>query len=231
MYCANCGVKLADSEHICPLCQTKAYHPDLPLQEGSGLYPKHNQPKKGRRSPWPQTILTALFVLAAIIVALCDLQVTGRISWSGFVLGALALGYVAAVLPVWFRTPNPVIFVPCTFAAAALYLLYICLYTGGNWFLPFALPVLGAFALVVTAVTVLTKYVKKGRLYIFGGALVLTGGIMPLTEWLISLVFGVGRFAMWSFYPLTALVLVGSLLIFLAICRPARETMERKLFI
>jgi hypothetical protein len=32
-------------------------------------------------------------------------------------------------------------------------------------------------------------------------------------------------------YPVTTLVLIGGLLIFLAICRPARETMERKFFI
>jgi hypothetical protein len=35
----------------------------------------------------------------------------------------------------------------------------------------------------------------------------------------------------WSLYPLTALVLLGGMLIFLAICRPARETMERKFFL
>ena len=29
MYCANCGVKLADSEKVCPLCKTVAYHPDI----------------------------------------------------------------------------------------------------------------------------------------------------------------------------------------------------------
>lgn len=231
MYCANCGVKLADSEKVCPLCQTKAYHPDLPVQEGSGLYPKNKQPKKQRRSAWPQMILTAMFVLAMVIVLLCDLQVTGKVSWSGFVLGALVLGYVALVLPVWFRNPNPVIFVPCAFAAAALYLLYICLYTKGSWFLPFALPMTAAFGLIVTTVTVLVKYVKKGRLYIFGGALAALGGVMPLMEYLIANTFQIGHFALWSLYPMTALILVGGLLIFLAICRPARESMERKLFI
>ena len=231
MYCANCGVKLAESEEVCPLCQTKAYHPDLPEQTGAGLYPKNKQPKKPRRSPWPQMILTAMFLLAGLLVLLCDLQVTGRVSWSGFVLGALLLGYVVAALPVWFRKPDPVIFVPCSFAAAGVYLLYISLYTKGGWFLTFALPVTAAIGLIVTAVTVLVKYVKKGKLYIFGGALIALGGVMLLMEHLICLTFGVGRFALWSLYPMTALVLVGGLLIFLAICRPARETMERKLFI
>lgn len=231
MYCANCGVKLAASEEVCPLCQTKAYHPDLPPQTAPGLYPRQKEPKAARRSPWPQMILTAMFLLPMLIVLLCDLQVSGKITWSGFVMGALVLFYVIAVLPVWFRAPNPVIFVPCSFAAAAVYLLYIDLATAGGWFLSFALPVTGGVGLIVTAVTVLVKYVKRGRLYIFGGALVLLGGMMLLLEHLINITFRVGHFALWSLYPMIALVLVGCLLIFLAICRPARESMERKLFL
>ena len=29
MYCVNCGVKLAPTESVCPLCGTRVYHPDL----------------------------------------------------------------------------------------------------------------------------------------------------------------------------------------------------------
>ena len=35
-------------------------------------------------------------------------------------------------LPLWFRRPNPVIFVPVDFAAIGLYLLYINFATGGR---------------------------------------------------------------------------------------------------
>ena len=222
MYCANCGVKLAASEEKCPLCGLKAYHPDLPKQEGDAPYPKNHTPKRIRRSAWPQIILTAMFLLPMLIVLLCDLQITGKVSWSGYVIGALLLGYVIAVLPVWFRRPNPTVFVPCSFAAAAGYLLYISLYTKGGWFLPFALPVTACFGLIATAVTVLVQYVKKGKLYIFGGALILLGALMLLIEHLINRTFSIGHFALWSLYPMIALVLVGLLLIFLAICRPAR---------
>ena len=40
MYCVKCGVKLADSEKICPLCGTKAYHPDIERGEVNAIYPK-----------------------------------------------------------------------------------------------------------------------------------------------------------------------------------------------
>ena len=135
------------------------------------------------------------------------------------------------VLPYWFRQPNPVVFVPCGFAAVGLFLLYISIATSGGWFLSFAFPVTGAVGLIVTAVVALLKYVGKGELYIFGGAFALLGGFMPVMEWLLNLTFGFTHGFVWSLYPLTALVLLGGMLIFLAICRPARETMERKFFL
>ena len=104
----------------------------------------------------------------------------------GYVIGAMLVFYVAVALPNWFYRPNPVIFVPVTFAAIALYLLYIDLITGGGWFLSFAFPVTGAVCLLVTAVVTLTRYIRKGRLYIFGGAVIALGAFMPLLEHLLQ---------------------------------------------
>ena len=36
MYCIKCGVELADSERVCPLCGTRVFHPDLPCGQGGG---------------------------------------------------------------------------------------------------------------------------------------------------------------------------------------------------
>ena len=44
MYCVNCGVKLADTEAKCPLCKTKAFHPDIEREEKKGIYPKNKYP-------------------------------------------------------------------------------------------------------------------------------------------------------------------------------------------
>jgi hypothetical protein len=84
--------------------------------------------------------------------------------------------------------------------------------------------------IVVTTVTLL-KYVRRGALYIFGGAFMATGGMMLLMEFLLGITFEKIQFIGWSFYPMVSLVLIGGLLIFLGICRPAREAMERKFFV
>lgn len=231
MYCVSCGVKLADSEKKCPLCGVTVYHPELKQGEGEYLFPQQRYPNPQLSPRTAQIILTAIFLLPMLITLRCDLQLSGRITWSGYVAGALILAYIMMVLPMWFRKPNPVIFVPCNFAAVGLFLHYINWTTDGDWFWGFAFPVTGFVALVVTAVTVLLRYVHRGRLYIFGGAFLALGAFMPLMEFLLCLTLGDLRFVGWSMYPLIPLVLLGGTLIFLAISAPAREKMERKLFI
>lgn len=230
MYCIKCGVRLADSEKSCPLCGVRVYHPDLEQPKGEKLYPKNRFPDD-RSTLLAQAIISVVFLLPMLVTPLCDIQFSGGITWSGYVIGALLLVYVIAVLPSWFKRPNPVIFVPCGFAAVALFLHYVNHTVEGSWFWTFALPLVGVLCAIVTAVVTLLRYVKGGRLYIFGGAFIALGASMLLMEFLINLTFGIGRFLAWSLYPLIVLCLIGGLLIFLAICSPARENVERKTFL
>ena len=218
MYCIKCGVKLADAPNACPLCGTVPYHPELTCQESERLYPKNRYPAEHLSPKGALVVVTVLlFLLPIFITLLCDLQISGRVTWSGYVVGALLLIYVPFMLPYWFKRRNPVIFVPCTFVAVGLYLLYISLATGGGWFLSFAFPVVGAVGLIFTAVVTLLRYLTRGRLYIFGGAFIAIGVFLPVMELLLNLTFGFTHGFVWSMYPLTALVLLGGMLIFLAI--------------
>lgn len=231
MYCAKCGVALADTELRCPLCGTAA-HPDVLREACPPLYPNGNLPAPQVNSLAMHMVILTLFLLPMLICLQCDLLVAGTVSWSGYVIGALMCLYVILALPAWFYRPNPVIFVPCGFAAVGLYLLYISFVTRGGWFLSFAFPVVGYTGLVVTAVVTLFKYVRSGHLYILGGAFCAMGSFMPLMGFLLNLTFfQKAEFALWSLYPTTPLLVLGGLLIFLAICRPARQTMQRKFFI
>lgn len=231
MYCIKCGVKLAESEHVCPLCGTKVFHPDFKRKENEYTYPKNEYPAQEMHPLGFPIFATACFLIPIIITLACDLRFSLAITWSGYVVGALLMTYVMLILPFWFRKPNPVIFVPCAFAAIGLYLLYIDLMVNGGWFLGFAFPIVSFFGVLTTAIVALIRYVKKGKLYIFGGGLIALGIFMLVMENLIHNTFTDDGFMGWSFYPMSALVLMGGFLIFLAICRPAREFMERKFFI
>ena len=229
MYCINCGVKLESGESKCPLCDTKIYHPDFVIEEEKKTYPKGRMPEKKRRSSSFNVVVMIMFLIPAVVSFLADFQLDRKVEWYGYVLGALIIGYTAFALPLWFEKPNPVVFTPCVFAEAIGYLLYINCVTDGNWFLSFAFPVAGGLGIIATTVVTLLYYLKKGKLYIWGGTFTLTGGLVMLIEFFITTTFGI-PFMGWSVYPLTVLILLGLLMFYLAINKSAREIMERKLF-
>lgn len=202
MYCVNCGVKLENSEEICPLCGTEVCHPEIRIESENQLYPKGRMPEVKQRSDTFNGAVVIMFLIPVVVSFLADFYFDREIKWFGYVLGALIMGYTACALPLWFEKPNPVIFTPCVIAEAIVYLLYINCITNGNWFLSFAFPVAGGFGLIATTVVALLYYLKKGKLYIWGGAFTLTGGF----------------------------IMLGGLMFYLAINKSAREMMERKLF-
>ena len=229
MYCINCGARLEDSETKCPLCDTMVYHPDFPKKNQEPLYPKNRMPKTKKRSKTFNGAVVIMFLIPIVVSFLADFHFDKELNWFGYVFGALLVGYTALALPMWFEKPNPVIFVPCVFLVSIGYILYINCVTNGSWFLSFSFPVLGGLGLIATAVVTLLRYLKKGRLYIWGGAFSLTGAFIMLIEFLLSRTFNLS-FIGWSIYPLSVMVLIGGLLFYLAINKSAREMMERKLF-
>ena len=221
MYCVKCGVELADSEKKCPLCGTPVFHPDIPRNLSEPPFPpdKRIRPEDVNRSG-VLFVLTIAALLPALLCLLCDWRINGMLVWSGYAAGAIALLYVVILLPMWFRRPNPVIFVPVDFIAVGLYLLYINFATGGHWFLSFAFPVTGAIGLLISAAVACTADV-----------LILGGGLAVLIEFLINLTFQIHETLFWSFYPMVAGVVLGLMLIVIAICKPLRESLHRKFFL
>lgn len=224
MYCIKCGVELADSEQKCPLCHTPVYYPGHEVSPDRP-YPKFEKPEAvNPRGIY--FIISFVLIIAAVISFVCDLNLVKGITWSGYVIGGIMLFYVIFILPGWFKKYNPAIFVPSNFAAIGLYLAYVNFATGGNWFWTFALPITGMVALIFCSISILSYYLKRGYLYIYGGAFILAGLCCPVLETLALVTFG-GSPLMWSVYPLIALFLIGIMLIVIAIVKPFRESLCR----
>lgn len=226
MYCVKCGVELARSERKCPLCNTPVYMPEIE-DFGEPTYPVYNGEREKVNPRGIYFIASAAFLIAAIISVFCDYNLNNMLNWSGYVVGGLILAYVVIILPGWFQRPHPAVFAPVNFAGAALYLGYVNLAVGGGWFLTFALPVTAGAALIVCSVVILTHYLKRGRLYIWGGAVIATGLFSLLIEWLMHVTFNINNYLHWSAYPAIALGLIGIMLIVIAIVRPFRESLRR----
>lgn len=231
MYCIKCGAELSAGQTKCPLCETKVYHPDFVVEEKE-TYPKNNTPPDKFDKKGLMFIFTAIFLIPFALCLICDLSVNHRVVWSGYAMGGILLAYVMTVLPNWFRRPNPVIFVPSCFGAILLYLFYIDLETQGDWFLTFALPTVGFIAVIVTAVVALNTYVRRGYLFIYGGASIALGALTVLIEVLISYTFyNMERGFIWSIYPLVLFFIIGMALIVIGCCPPLRNSLKKKFFL
>ena len=150
--------------------------------------------------------------------------------WSGYASGAILLLYIVLLLPFWFRRASPAIFVPISFVTLGAYLLYVNYASDGDWFLSFALPLTGAVGIISTATLTLLRYVRGGKPFILGGASILFGGTMILTEFLLHITFDHPPLFRWSLYPFAVFFLIGVFLLIAGIVRPLREFLRRKFF-
>ena len=100
-YCVHCGVELADCESKCPLCGTEVLDPKAPNRKGKPLYPPspvRTQQQVSR--PSLLGLLTLIFLIPVLLCIVCDLSVNRQIEWSGYVIGAFFLLYVAIAAPL-----------------------------------------------------------------------------------------------------------------------------------
>ena len=234
MYCVKCGVELQKGVERCPLCGLAVYHPELQESPEPRPYPRYTGGDETVSRSGLLFVLTVLFALPALVCLLIDLNMNGGIRWSGYVAFGLLWVYVVFCLPLWFKRRSPTVFFPITVASMIALALYVCLKTGGAWFLSFAFPVGGLILLLGETVIVLLRHAvgpyRHRALFILGGAAIAAGASYMLLEFLLHITFALPM-RWWCLYPLAALGLIGLMLIVIGACRPLRESLHKKFFI
>ena len=232
MYCIRCGIELSDGQKICPICQTRVYHPDFKKTDALPTYPRKAFKSEEINIRGLLFVVTLLHLIPIIFALILDLNLNGRVDWTGFVVGAILLLYVAAVLPLWFKRANPAIFVPVDFGVLAVYLWYINFALDKNWFWTLALPITLMVGAIATSMTVLLRYINRGRLYIVGGGFILGGFSVMVLEQLLHITFEVKHSGfIWSLYPAVFLAVVGIGLIVIEIVKPFKESLKKVFFL
>ncbi len=234
MYCANCGVELQKGIAKCPLCGLKAYHPDLPAENTERSYPALTTAERKTHTRGLMVIISLIILIPILLCIAIDLNTNRRILWSGYVVGGILCAYFALFFPLWFRKRNPVIFFPVGMASVLLLTLYICLKTGGKWFLSFAFPLIGVFTLIAETMIVLIRYTceeHKNRVAVIAGAgIIALGAAFVLMEFLLHVTFGIPM-VWWSFIPFIVLTVLGILCIVIGLSEPLRESLYKRFFI
>lgn len=228
MYCVQCGVELAETEHRCPLCATPV-HPPVPVEPAEPMYPRDRFPPEQPGIRVLRGSVSIAFLIPMFISFWADYQTNGSLEWFGYVWGGLGMVYALLVLPLWLPKEKKLLPVILDFLAALLYLLYINLAAGGSWFFSFALPVTLSLGLITCLSMALLEKLHRGKLCVLGGTSMAAGLFVLQVELLLQYTFGL-RFIGWSLYPLIVLALFGCFLIHLAANTALRQILERKLF-
>ena len=231
MYCVRCGVSLEDGVNECPLCGTPVWNPENKKKNphyNPSLYPVETAGGKYTLL----SLLTAAMAIVSLGCLIACFSYYGQAAWSAYVVFSCLLFYVVVILPAWFGRYYPIVFLPVSFAAAAGYLLFICLYTRGKWFLSFAFPLVGIIFIFTYFGYWLAKLdlAPRIKLRLLGLYLILLGAATMLIEFFMHITFSLPMFN-WS---LITAVLFGALGLFLFIAsfiKPLRRAMYRKMFI
>ena len=209
------------------MCDTPVWNPERPEENRS--YPDHYPGAQRESGISLASAMTVLCVTAIAVILTVCFRLYGELSWGGYAIGGTVLFYTVAILPLWFRHPPIEVFAPVDHAAALLFLLFVCLKTGGHWFLSFAFPVTMIECLLFTATACLLKYIRGRRLIILGGFFLGLGGFTVLVEFFEHITFGTPMF-LWSLYSLVVLAAAGIFLLVSGLVPPLRRSLEKRFF-
>ena len=228
MYCIRCGVKLQDNCGRCPLCGTPVV---IPAEGESGSrYPERYPEREAQHGKYLLIgLITTVMIAAGVGCLIFCLKTKGCADWSGYVLMSLALAWVWFLLPMLFPRWRPMIFLPIDFAALCGFLLYICVKSGGNWFLSFAFPVTVLAGLETVAAVALYRYIRQGRMTLLSLLLILIGAGFMLVEFFQHITFGTPMFV-WSLYCVCGFGALGLFLLITSFVPPLRAWVRRHFF-
>lgn len=141
MYCSKCGTQ-CDENGNCPNCGI----PHVEAERVNKTKEKRT-PSKGSKSF--AALLTAAMVFPATVSVAIDLSFSRYDYWCGFVVGALLVFWVCAVLPALKITPAPVTSLIC-FVSIVGYVCYVCKKLGWfDWLFQKAMPLFILLALFI----------------------------------------------------------------------------------
>lgn len=160
MYCSKCGRQLPDGTVNCPDCDPIVINSQPQTKE-----PFFKPAGKGSKSY--AALFTALLVFPATICTAIDLAFDKYDYWFGYVVGALIVTWVIAVLPVLKITPPFVTAFIC-FGSIVGYTLYIAYKSGHfEWLSGFILPMFILTAAFIAADVSLIGSKRIKGLHIF----------------------------------------------------------------
>lgn len=237
-YCVECGVKLADSEAVCPLCNTKVVNPnklggtDMADRPYPSIVEQQINGLNRRELAWLIMMFLLLPVGATVIIDLLTGAEPFALNWSIIVIGAGALLGVWSLIPLIFRGISCYAAIAIDFAAVGGFLAVIALFVRKwKWFFNLGIPITVATGIAVCAIIAIAR---AGRLHALTRAAL---GCITLGLYIVALELAIdyysyGRLMIaWSIYVIVPLLFVSLLLFYISRKPRLIDELKRRLFV
>ncbi len=218
-YCVNCGVELDKSEPRCPLCGAEVINPAAMQEEKPARpYPSHVEHLDRRIDRRYIASFVSLLLLIPLFTAmLTNIMVSGKLTWSYYVLGGELIAFAVFLLPMIAHIPR-ILYIVIDAGAVGVLLLLIQVMNSGDWgwLLLLGLPITGLTALFAWFVAwMASSSCRLPVLVRFTFALTALGLLIVGIEFFIGLYQHVIAWPQWSLYVLFPCLVLGSALLLL----------------
>ena len=156
-YCVNCGVKLKNSEKVCPLCNTEVINPKK--EEYKPVYSGTIEEYKHINYKYVCKLITVVLLVMSLITMFCDLLISKKVTWSIYVL--VSIIYLDSKLSFFLFTRKSIPLIVELFSSEILMFVIAYLNNGLHWFLYLVCP----FIFIVWLYIVLCIFVFSNKKY------------------------------------------------------------------
>lgn len=231
-YCVHCGVELAPSEQKCPLCMTPVLDPNATGEPEEKLYPDRLETVNSIDHRYGARLATLFLFIPLAAVLICDLLISGRFSWSVYVLGAGGCVCCWVILPFYLDIRKPYLYIAVDILSASAYLALIAWRTGGlPWYKAVALPLTLLTGLSAMLCVYIARRKQRPILHRFSNMVLVVAAALVGLEALIDLFVHDALNIEWSLYSLVSLIAFAAIFRVIEKNPKLKADIERRLYI
>lgn len=231
-YCVHCGVKLADYESRCPLCDTEVIDPKRNKESAEAYYQDRMDINGKKINKRFLVILISLALLVPFaVVTVIDLLFSLGLTWAFYVFSTELIVWTFIVLPIFFEGKSPYFYLTADLCVSSLYILMLSwLNPSAKWLMALAMPII----LSVWVCTFLIFFIRHdkriGKIEKIGWITILISFLPWVIDIAVTHYLTNSFIPVWAWYASTPLLIFGSVLVLASKNVSMSEWIRRNLF-
>ena len=241
-YCVNCGVKLAEAEEKCPLCQCPVVNPmqaQKPTEEIERPYPQRRDTLKNIvDKKFVVAVASMLYVIPLLVCILVDRMLNGTLSWSIIAIAGIVLSWAIFFQPALFDKKYLVLYTAVDLGLLIGLFYIIGWYTGNySWIAILAIPIAVLLYGIGNGLAYLRMAgVLQRKLYL-GATILGLGGLLCVVveclEWVYEteILQHAKKFESWSVIVFISCFVIAGVLCYIEKKKKLKKSLQKNLHI